>query len=48
MLKSNLRSAEKLRMQFCTMRDARGSRVLYERKYDGARGVSTEKGDAFG
>lgn len=30
------------------MRHARGIRVLYERKHDGARGSSTEKGDAFG
>ena len=30
------------------MRDPRGSRVLNERKHDGASVVGTEKGDAIG
>jgi hypothetical protein len=32
---------------FASTRDARGSRVLYERNHDGARRVSAEKGDVI-
>jgi hypothetical protein len=35
-------------MRFCSMRDARGSRVLYERNHDGARGIGAKESDAFG
>jgi hypothetical protein len=47
MLKSNLRFHGKVRIRFGSILDARCSRVLYERKHDGAGGVGTEKGDAF-
>jgi len=47
MLKSNL-CTDYVPIKFCTMRHARGIRVLYEGKHDWARGSSTEKGDAFG
>ena len=48
MLKSNLRSTVSSGYNFCTMSDARSSRVLHERKHDGARGVGAEKGDTVG